>query len=161
MVVIVMGVTGAGKTTIGRALAESLGWEFHDGDNLHSEASKRKMRKGIALDDGDRAPWLRAIRKLIEAMLLEGHDGVVACSALKQSYRDEIVVDPNAVKVVYLKGSKQVITERLGDRTGHFMNPDLLQSQLDTLEEPCDAIVIDVSAVPEAIVSAIRARLGR
>jgi gluconokinase len=160
MTVIVMGVTGAGKTTIGRALATALGWEFHDGDELHSEESKRKMHRGIALDDADRAPWLSAIRKLIETMLLENRSGVVACSALKQSYRDEIVVDPNLVKVVYLKGSKEVIAERLRNRGGHFMNPDLLQSQFDTLEEPHDAIVVDVSVAPEAIVSAIRARLG-
>ena len=161
MIVIVMGVTGAGKTTVGRALGAALGWEFHDGDELHSEASKSKMHRGIALDDADRAPWLSAIRKLILAMLSEDRDGVIACSALKQAYRDEIVVDPNAVKVVYLKGSKEVIAERLRNRGGHFMNPDLLQSQFDTLEEPGDAIVIDVSMVPEAIVNAIRARLGR
>src|SRR5271169_5789520 len=97
MVVIVMGVTGAGKTTIGRALAASLGWEFHDGDDLHTDANKRKMHRGIALNDADRAPWLIAIRNLIEAMLSEDRNGVVACSALKQSYRDEIVVDPNSV----------------------------------------------------------------
>jgi gluconokinase len=156
-----MGVTGAGKTTIGRALAGALGWEFHDGDELHSEASKLKMHRGIALDDADRAPWLSAIRKLILAMLSEDRDGVIACSALKQSYRDEIVVDPNLVKVVYLKGSKEVIAERLRNRSGHFMNPDLLQSQFDTLEEPGDAIVVDVSMAPEAIVNAIRAWLGR
>ena len=161
MIVIVMGVTGAGKTTIGRALATALGWEFHDGDELHSEESKRKMHRGVALDDADRAPWLSAIRKLILAMLSGGRDGVIACSALKQSYRDEIVVDPNLVKVVYLKGSKEVIAERLRNRGGHFMNPDLLQSQFDTLEEPHDAIVVDVSAAPEAIVNAIRVRLGR
>ena len=161
MIVIVMGVTGAGKTTIGRMLATALGWEFHDGDDLHTEASKLKMHRGIALDDADRAPWLSAIRKLILAMLSGGRDGVIACSALKQSYRDEIVVDPNLVKVVYLKGSKEVIAERLRNRGGHFMNPDLLQSQFDTLEEPHDAIVVDVSAAPEAIVNAIRVRLGR
>ena len=160
MVVIVMGVTGAGKTTVGRALAESLGWEFHDGDELHSEESKRKMHRGIALDDADRAPWLAALRKLIQSMLTEGRNGVVACSALKQSYRDEIVVDPNLVKVVYLKGSKELIAERLRGRTGHFMNPDLLQSQFDTLEEPRDAIVVDISGAPEAIVNEIRSRLG-
>ena len=160
MVVIVMGVTGAGKTTVGRALAESLGWEFHDGDELHSEESKRKMHLGIALDDADRAPWLAALRKLIQSMLTEGRNGVVACSALKQSYRDEIVVDPNSVKVVYLKGSKELIAARLRGRAGHFMNPDLLQSQIDTLEEPRDAIVVDISGAPEAIVNEIRSRLG-
>lgn len=93
MVVIVMGVTGAGKTTVGRALGAALGWEFHDGDDLHSEANKRRMHRGIALTDADRAPWLRAIRELIRAMLSEGRDGVVACSALKQSYRDEILAE--------------------------------------------------------------------
>jgi gluconokinase len=161
MVVIVMGVTGAGKTTIGRALASSLGWEFHDGDDLHTDASQRKMHQGIALDDADRAPWLSAIRKLIEAMLASGRSGVIACSALKQAYRDEIVVDSNNVKVVYLKGSKEVIADRLRQRGGHFMNPDLLQSQFDTLEDPSDAIIVDVSAAPEAIVNEIRSRLGR
>jgi gluconokinase len=161
MVVIVIGVTGAGKTTVGRALATALGWEFHDGDELHSEASKRKMNLGIALDDSDRAPWLAAVQKLIKGMLVEGRDGVVACSALKQSYRDVIVVDPNLVKVVYLKGSKEVIAERLSHRSGHFMSPDLLQSQFDTLEEPRDAIVVDVSMAPEVIVREIRIQLGR
>ena len=159
MIVIVMGVTGAGKTTIGRALATALGWEFHDGDDLHSEANKLKMHRGIALDDADRAPWLAAIRKLIEAMLSERRDGVVACSALKQSYRDEIVVDPKAVKIVYLKGSKEMIAERLRSRGAHFMNPDLLQSQFDTLEAPRDAIVVDIAAAPEAIVKEIVAAL--
>ena len=160
MVVIVMGVTGAGKTTVGRALAESLGWEFHDGDELHSEMAKRKMHLGIALDDADRAPWLSALRKLILAMVSETRNGVVACSALKQSYRDELAVDPKLVRVVYLRGSKEVIGERLRNRIGHFMNPDLLQSQFDTLEDPRDAVVVDVSMAPEAIVSAIRSRLG-
>lgn len=160
MVVIVMGVTGAGKTTVGSALAEALGWEFHDGDELHSEENQRKMHRGIALNDVDRAPWLGAIRKLIQGMLTEGRSGVVACSALKQSYRDEIVVDPKSVKIVYLKGLKEVIAERLRGRTGHFMNPDLLQSQIDTLEEPRDAILVDISGAPEAIVSEIRSRLG-
>jgi gluconokinase len=160
MVIIVMGVTGAGKTTVGRALAAALGWEFHDGDELHSDASKRKMHRGIALDDADRAPWLSALRKLIEAMLAEGRNGVVACSALKKSYRDELVVDRNSVKLVYLKVSEQVIAERLRNRIGHFMNPDLLESQFDTLEEPADAIIVDASMAPEAVVNTITAQLG-
>ena len=118
------------------------------------------MHLGIALDDADRAPWLAALRKLIQGMVSEGRNGVVACSALKQSYRDEIVVDPKLVKVVYLKGSKELIAERLRGRAGHFMNPDLLQSQIDTLEEPRDAIVVDISVAPEAIVNEIRSQLG-
>jgi gluconokinase len=161
MVVIVMGVTGAGKSTVGRALGAALNWEFHDGDDLHSEANKRKMHRGIALTDADRAPWLRAIRELVESMLAHGRNGVVACSALKQSYRDEIVVEPVSVKVVYLKASPEQIASRLRKRTGHFMNPDLLQSQFDTLEEPRDAIVVDASMVPGAVVDEIRRRLGR
>jgi gluconokinase len=160
MVAIVMGVAGAGKTTVGRALAESLGWEFYDGDELHSEASKRKMHLGIALDDADRAPWLSALRILILGIVSEGRNGVVASSALRESYREELVVDPKLVKVVYLKGSKKLIGERLRGRVGHFMNPELLQSQFEALEEPRDAIVVDVSMAPEAIVSAIRSRLG-
>lgn len=161
MVVIVMGVSGAGKSTIGRALAASLGWEFHDGDDLHTEDSKRKMRSGEALTDPDRAPWLLAVRTVIQSMLSSGINSVVACSALKQSYRDQIVVNPASVKVVYLKGSKQLIAERLAGRSGHFMNPLLLQSQFDALEEPQDAIVADVSAAPKAIVDAIRTQLGQ
>ena len=163
MVVIVMGVAGAGKSTIGRALAASLGWEFHDGDDLHSEENKRKMQRGEALTDRDRGPWIIAVRRVVEAMLSSGVNGVVACSALKQSYRDQIIGDPASVKLVYLKGSQRLIGERLAGRIGHFMNPKLLHSQFDTLEEPGehDAIVVDVAAAPEAIVDAIRTRLGR
>jgi gluconokinase len=162
MVVVVMGVTGAGKSTIGQLLASSLGWEFRDGDDLHSEESKGKMRRGVALTDLDRAPWILAVREVVRGMLASGVNGVLACSALKQSYREQIVggLDPGSIKFVYLKGSKRLIGERLAGRIGHFMNPRLLQSQFDTLEEPEDAIVVDVSAAPEAIVGDIRARLG-
>jgi gluconokinase len=160
MVVVVMGVSGAGKSTIGQALAASLGWEFHDGDDLHTKDSKRKMHRGEPLTDLDRAPWLLAVRGLIASMLSSGRNGVVACSALKQSYRDQIVVDPAAVKIVYLRGSMRLIAERLANRSEHFMSPSLLQSQFDALEEPADAIVVDISAAPEAIVAAIKAQLG-
>jgi len=164
MVVIVMGVTGAGKTTVGCTLAGALGWEFHDGDELHSEMAKRKMHLGIALDDADRAPWLSALRKLILGMVSEERNGVVACSALKKRYREEIVgdSDPGLIGFVYLRGSKELISQRLAGRVGHFMNPELLQSQFDILEEPDDgdAIVVDVAAAPEAIVGDIGVRLG-
>jgi gluconokinase len=162
MVIVVMGVTGAGKSTIGRALAAALGWEFHDGDDLHSEESKRKMHRGEPLTDFDRGPWIIAVRQVVQAMLSSGTNGVVACSALKQSYRNQIVGDAASVKLVYLKGSQRLIGERLAGRIGHFMNPELLQSQFDTLEEPDDrdAIVVDISMAPEAIVADIRARLG-
>jgi gluconokinase len=160
MVLIVMGVTGSGKTTVGQALAAALRWDFHDADDLHSEANKRKMHLGIALTDADRAPWLDAIRTLIQAMMSAGKSGIVACSALKQSYRDELIVDPTQVKVIYLKASPQVVADRLRTRVGHFMNPGLLQSQFDTLEEPRDAIVVDATPAPRAIVDQIKTRLG-
>jgi gluconokinase len=160
VVIVVMGVSGAGKTTIGRMLAASLGWEFRDGDDLHSAANKSKLRRGIALDDADRAPWLRAIRNLIETMLSAGAGGVVACSALKQSHRDAIIADPDLVQLVYLKGSRKQIGDRIRDRTGHFMSPALEQSQFDTLEEPPDAVVESIAAAPEAIVRSIRANLN-
>jgi len=159
VVIVVMGVSGAGKT-IGRMLAASLGWEFRDGDDLHSAANKSKLRRGIALDDADRAPWLRAIRNSIETMLSAGAGGVVACSALKQSHRDAIIADPDLVKLVYLKGSRKQIGDRIRDRTGHFMSPALEQSQFDTLEEPQGAIVESIAAAPEAIVRSIRAKLS-
>jgi gluconokinase len=163
MVVIVMGVTAAGKSTIGRRLAAALGWEFHDGDDLHSEDNKRKMHRGEPLTDLDRAPWLLAVRGAIESMLSAGVSGVVACSALKQAYRDQLVagLDPASVKVAYLKGSKELISARLAGRSGHFMNQILIQSQFDTLEEPGDAIIADISGTPEEIVDSIRVQLGR
>jgi gluconokinase len=158
----VMGVTSAGKSTIGRALATALGWEFRDGDDLHSEENKRKMHRGEPLTDLDRAPWLIAVRGVIESMLSAGVSGVVACSALKQSYRETLAggLDPKLVKFVYLRGSKELISRRLSGRSGHFMNPILIQSQFDTLEEPSDAIVVDIAGAPEEIVDSIRAQLG-
>ncbi len=160
MVIVVMGVSGAGKTTIGRMLAEQLRWEFHDADDLHSPANKNKMARGIALTDADRAPWLESIHDLIASSLARNINVVLACSALKQSYRDEIVVDPARVKIVYLKGSPELIASRIAHRTNHFMNKDLLGSQFDTLEEPHDAIVVDIAPPPETIVANIRKQLG-
>jgi gluconokinase len=160
MVIVVMGVSGAGKTTIGKMLAAQLGWEFHDADDLHSLANKKKMAQGIALTDADRAPWLASIRELIANSLTRTIDVVLACSALKQSYRDEIIVDPVRVKTVYLKGSPELIASRIAHRTNHFMNKALLGSQFDTLEEPRDAIVVDIAPPPETIVANIRQQLG-
>ena len=158
-----MGVTGAGKSTIGQALAAALGWEFCDGDDLHSEENKRKMHCGEPLTDLDRARWLLAVHGVIESMLSAGVSGVVACSALKQSYRETLAggLDPALVKFVYLRGSKELISQRLAGRSGHFMNPILIQSQFDTLEEPSDAIVVDIAGAPEEIVDSIREQLGR
>jgi gluconokinase len=161
MVLILMGVTGAGKSTVGDLLARKIGWRFYDADDLHPAANKEKMNRGIALTDKDRLPWLNAVRALIEQCLSEGTDAVIACSALRQAYRNVLLVDPARVKFIYLKGSKALIEQRVAQRTGHFMNKDLLQSQFDTLEEPTDTITVDVSGDPKSIVNLIRARLGR
>jgi len=160
MVIVVMGVSGAGKTTIGRMLADALGWVFRDADDLHSDANKKKMTAGIALTDADRAPWLASIRDLIARSIGRNANLVLACSALKQSYRDQLVIDPERVKIVYLKGSRELIASRIAHRKFHFMNQDLLASQFDTLEAPRNAIEVDIAAAPETIVAEIRKRLG-
>ncbi len=159
MVVVLMGVSGAGKTTIGKMLANKMGWEFHDADDLHSNANKAKMAGGIALMDADRAPWLASIRELIGGSLAGNIDVVLACSALKQSYRKQIALDAEQVKFVYLKGSRQLIEARIAQRQSHFMNKHLLASQFETLEEPPGGIVVDVAATPESIVEEIRHQL--
>jgi gluconokinase len=159
MVVIVMGVAGSGKTTVGQLLARSLGWNFHDADGLHPVQNRDKMGRGIALTDSDRRPWLEAVRGLIEEYLARDESAVIACSALKQSYRDLLIVD-SAVRIVYLRGSKDLIERRLGRRHGHFFNPGLLTSQFATLEEPEGAIVEDISRGPPEIADSIRAKLG-
>lgn len=158
-ILILMGVSGSGKTAVGKELAAQLGWEFYDADDLHPPENKRKMHGGTPLTDADRQPWLRAVRALIDRRLAADRRAVVACSALRQSYRDQLISDPVAVRVVYLKGTIELISDRLANRPGHFMNPHLLQSQFDTLEEPRDAITIDISPPVAQIVAAIRREL--
>jgi gluconokinase len=158
VIVIVMGVTGAGKTTIGSLLAKELGWEFADADNFHSAANKEKMSRGIALDDADREPWLEAIRAALLQWSAERRNVVLACSALKKSYRERLKIGPE-VKFVYLKGSYEVIYQRLLSRHGHFADEKILKSQFEALEEPEDAVVVDVGGTPEEIVREIRERL--
>jgi len=160
MVVVLIGVAGSGKSTVGRMLAARARWDFHDADDLHRPQNREKMRRGIALSDADRLPWLGAVRDLIRRCLAEERAAVIACSALKQSYRDLLMVDADRVKFVYLKGSPALIGQRLARRTGHFFDRQLLQSQFDTLEEPADAIVVDIAAPPEKIAEKIRSRLG-
>jgi gluconokinase len=159
MVVIVMGVTGAGKTTVGNMLAGQMAWTFVDADSFHSAANVDKMRRGIPLDDADRAPWLQAMRDAISQWIQDRGNVVLACSALKRSYRDELRVGPE-VRVVYLKGSKELISSRLRQRHGHFAGESILAGQFADLEEPTDTIVVDVGLSPEEIVRGIREQLN-
>ncbi|BCF89654.1 gluconokinase [Paraburkholderia terrae] len=154
MILIAMGVSGAGKTRIGEMLAERLKCSFTDGDAFHSAANKEKMHNGIPLTDDDRWPWLRTIRAAIEEKQAAHEDAVFTCSSLKRSYRDILRAGDKDVCFVYLKGSREVLQERLQTRTGHFFDPSLLQSQLDTLEEPGDdeAITVSIELTPEQIV---------
>ncbi len=159
MVILLMGVTASGKTTVGRALATELGWRFADGDDYHSAANIARMRAGIALTDEDRAPWLESLRKAILGWLAAGKNVVLACSALKASYRDILLVSSD-VKLVYLRASKELIAARLASRRGHYMNPKLLDSQFETLEEPQNALTIDAGLPVNQILNRIRAVLG-
>jgi len=154
-----MGVTGVGKTTIGELLASQLGWHFADADQFHPKSNVEKMSRGVALTDADRAPWLSAMRSAIQQWISQNRSAVVACSALKQAYRDELRVGPE-VRFVYLRGTYDVVAEQLRMRHGHFATETILADQFATLEEPKDAIVIDVGRDPESMVAQIRAQLG-
>ena len=163
MVILLMGVSGSGKTTVGQLLASGLGWEFADGDDYHSASNIERMRAGIPLTDAERAPWLEALRALIAGWIAAGKNAVLACSALKRTYRERLRIAPD-VRVVYLKGTPQLLQQRLHARVGHFMTEGMLQSQLATFEEPQgqddQAVVVDIAQSPGDIVSAIRAKLG-
>jgi gluconokinase len=159
MIVIVMGVTGAGKTTVGQLLALEQKCEFADADEFHPVANIEKMRRGIALSDHDREPWLETLRAAITTWIGEGKNVVLACSALKRSYRQQLDLGPE-VRFVYLKGSFQLIAERLRARKGHFAGEAILTAQFADLEEPQDAVIVEIGPPPEQIVSQIRQRLG-
>lgn len=160
MVIVLMGVSGSGKTTVGRLLAQQLGWKYYEADDYHPDANVEKMRGGIPLDDGDRRPWLEALRDVIRGCLARDESAVLACSALKESYREFLLIDERVV-LVYLKGDYETIRRRLARRRGHYMNPNLLDSQFDTLEEPAAAAAhVAVSSSPDEIVKEIRSRLG-
>jgi gluconokinase len=158
MVLVIMGPTGSGKTTIGELLAQRLGWKFADADDYHSAQNKEKIHNGIALTDADRAPWLAALRNQIARWIANSENALLACSALKQTYRDQLGKPPN-VRFVYLKGSYDLIYKRLLARKGHFADEHILASQFATLEEPVDAVTVDISGTPEQIVAEICARL--
>jgi gluconokinase len=159
MVVILMGVSGAGKTTVGQLLASQLGWEFADADDFHSAANLEKMRTGIPLTDADRAPWLATLHSLIARWIATKKNAILACSALKRTYRETLQISPE-VQLVYLKGSPQLLRQRLHARLGHFMTEQMLASQLATLEEPDNAVVVEVDASPAEIAAKIRASLA-
>jgi gluconokinase len=158
MIIILMGVSGAGKTTVGQLLASQLGWEFADADDYHSAANIEKMRTGIPLSDADRAPWLATLRSLIAGWIATKRNVVLACSALKQAYREVLQLLPE-VQIVYLKGSPSLLQQRLQARLGHFMAEQMLASQLATLEEPEHALIVDVDASPAEIAAKIRASI--
>ena len=162
MVIVVMGATGSGKTTIGRLLAKRMNWEFADADDFHSAANKEKMHKGIPLTDADRLPWLAAIHAQIQRWIADKKNVVLACSALKQSYRDLLWSDKKTqvVQFVYLKGSYDLIYKRLLARKGHFADEHILAGQFADLEEPKDAVTVDISRSPEEIVDEICTRLA-
>lgn len=159
MIVIVMGVVGAGKTTIGRMLAQQLGWEFADADDFHPKANIDKIRHGISLTDADREPWLESLRSSITLWIKASQSVVLACSALKHNYREMLRVGPE-VRFVYLKGSPKLIAERLSARHGHFANDQILAGQFHDLQEPHDSVTVEISASPEQIVQLIRKQLG-
>jgi gluconokinase len=161
-IVVVMGVSGSGKTTVAKLLAETSGWQFQEGDTLHPPENVEKMSAGVPLTDADRLPWLRKIAVTIDGWRAHGQSGVVTCSALKRSYREIIVGDRPDVRLVYLKGSLDLIRRRMAARRGHFMPSTLLDSQFAILEEPSpdeNAIVVDIGGQPEEIVGEIAERL--
>jgi gluconokinase len=161
MIIVVMGVSGSGKTTIGELLAASLNWDFQDADSFHPSININKMRQGIPLNDADRIPWLETLQISIQGWLLDKKNVVLACSVLKAKYREYLLVDKELVKFVYLQGSFDVISQRLSQRQNHFMSEKLLQSQFDTIEEPIDAIKVDISGSKAEILKEILQQLKR
>jgi gluconokinase len=163
MVIVVMGVAGAGKTVVGQHLAAAIGAAFYDADDFHSAVAVEKMQRGQPLDDNDRAPWLDRLAALIENVVHEKGSAVLACSALKESYRTKLRAaareDAAGIRFVYLRVKLEVATQRLRERLGHYMPAALIQSQFDALEEPAGAIAIDAAKPIDAIVAEIRAAL--
>jgi len=152
---ILMGVSGCGKTTTGKALAEKLGWDFYDADDFHPHDNIAKMARGIPLNDDDRAPWLTSLNALISSCLKENRPGVLACSALKERYRQLLLADNYGAQIVFLKGNYDLIWSRMTARPGHYMKSEMLKSQFDALDEPTDGLVVDAALPVENIVKQI------
>jgi gluconokinase len=160
MVIVVMGVSGSGKTTVGRRLAADLGWEFRDADLDHPAGNVAKMRAGVPLTAEDRRPWAAALRGHVSDWLARGRDAVLACSALTRAVREDLRLGDERVRFVYLKGKEAGIQARLKGRQGHFMPAALLRSQFETLEEPEDAVVMEAMADAAETSAAVRGALG-
>jgi gluconokinase len=154
MIIILMGVAGCGKTTVGKQLSLVLGCPFFDSDDFHSPEARLKMTQGVALTDEDRQPWLEELNRKMKKWNVQSHQTVLACSALKQKYRD-LLAQGNEVIWVYLKGTQTLVRERLERRQGHFASVNLLDSQFAALEEPAKAIILDISASPERLVESL------
>ena len=154
-----MGVSGSGKTTVGQALARKLGWDFFDADDFHPPENIAKMAAGIPLDDSDRVPWLAALHDQLLSTLKAGHHPVLACSALKGKYRVQLLEDMDGIAIIYLKGSYNLIWSRMSTRESHYMKPEMLQSQFDALEEPEDAIVLEVKMSLKEMIDTITKRV--
>jgi len=152
---IVMGVSGSGKTSVGKSLAKHLGWDFYDADDFHPPENVAKMAKTIPLTDSDRAPWLAALHELISSSLARNLPGVLACSALKERYRQKLLEGKDGVRLIYLKGSYDLIWSRMSARKDHYMKPHMLQSQFETLEEPVNALIVDVTPSVDEILKVI------
>ena len=161
MIVILMGVSGCGKTTIGQILSAKLGWPLFDADEFHCAASIQKMSNGIALEDADRWPWLDRMNAMLREHEARGQSVLLACSALKQVYRDRLSKGTAQVRWVHLKGGFELIRKRLEARKGHYMKAGLLESQFATLEEPTDALAVDIDAEPDAIAESILKNIVR
>jgi gluconokinase len=162
LVLLVMGVSGSGKSTVAEALAHKLGWAYVDADTFHSEANRFKMKQGIPLTDADRAPWLGTLQQQIDTWLANGQQAVLACSALKEAYREHLRIDDPRVQTIYLKADEALLRDRLQNRKNHFLAPALLESQLQTLEEPppSQALYIDAALPLEQIVASICSHFG-
>lgn len=163
MIVVLMGVAGSGKTTIGRLLAEELGWKFFDADDLQPQANIERMYHGVALTDEDRAMWLDRVRALTSKLSRQGGSAVLAFSGLRRAYREYLVAGNDALRFVYLKGDRALLQQRLKQRRGHYFGADLLPSQFETLEEPEKAEnmpVVSVAGTPSAVVAQVRKVLG-